>query len=103
MTISLPCPPSASPEEQERAERAFAIYRQELPQLLAQGHAGRFILIHGEQIHSIWDTQSDAIQAGRLLFGMGPIAVQKINPLDVQRFALLDARTGHDKEAECLS
>ena len=43
------------------------------------------------QIVSIWDTQGDAIQADRLLFGMEPIAVQKITPLDVQRFALMDA------------
>jgi len=103
MVIPLPCPPSASPEEQKRAEQVFAIYRHELPRLLAQGHADRFALIHEDQVVSIWDTQSDAIQAGRLLFGMEPIAVQKINPLDVQRFALLDARTGQREEPTCPS
>jgi len=103
MTIPLPYPPSASPEDQERAEQAFGTYRRELPQLLAQGHAGRFALLHGGQVVSIWDTQSDAIQAGRLLFGMEPIAVHKINPLDVQRFALLDIQTSQGTEAACPS
>lgn len=103
MTIPLPCYPSATPEELERAERAFAAYRHELPQLLAQGHAGRFALIREGQIVSIWDTQGDAIQAGRLLFGMEPIAVQKINPLDVQRFALLDAPIGQTEGHPCPS
>ena len=103
MTIPLPCPPSATPEELDRAEKALSTYRHELPQLLAQGHAGRFALIHRGRIVSIWDTQSDAIQAGRLLFGMAPIAVQKINPLDVQRFALLSAQGDQTETHACLS
>jgi hypothetical protein len=103
MTIPLACPPAACPEDQERAEQAFATYRRELPQLLAEGHAGRFTLLHGGQVVSIWDTQSDAIRAGRFLFGMEPIAVHKINPLDIQRFALLDIQTGQPTEDACPS
>jgi hypothetical protein len=103
MNYPLPCPPSATPEEQERGQKILDLYRQGLPRLLAEGHGGRYALIRDNAVVSIWDTQSDAIQAGRLLFGMEPIAVQKINPSDVQRFTLLDAQCPQAGEAACPS
>ncbi len=46
-------------------EREIATYLRELPRLLEEGHAGRHALVKGDVILSIWDTQGDAIQAGR--------------------------------------
>jgi hypothetical protein len=72
-------------------EREIATYRRELPRLLDEGHAWRHALVQGDEILSIWDTQGDAIRAGRERFGLAPIFVKTIDPRDPQRFALLDA------------
>ena len=65
-------------------EREIETYRKELPRLLAAGQAGRFVLIKGEQVVGTWDTQAEAIQAGRERFGLEPLAVKKIDPRDVE-------------------
>jgi len=105
-----PAPPAArpgvSPEDRQRLEGAFATYRRELPRLLAQGDAGRYALIQGDKVVSVWDTSRDAGQSGYERFGVeGGFAIQRINPLDVQRFALLDAGLVRDlrKEPPCPS
>jgi hypothetical protein len=73
-------------------EKEIATYRRELPRLLEEGHAWRHALIKGDEILSVWDTQGDAIQAGRERFGPdAPIFIKTIDPRDPQRFALLDA------------
>jgi hypothetical protein len=41
---------------------------------------------------TIWDTQRDAIQAGCERFGLERFAIHKIDPRDVERFALWDAQ-----------
>jgi hypothetical protein len=87
-----PTRPAHVPAEQwERALRDLATYRRELPRLLQEGLAGRYALIKDDQIVSIWDTVGDALQAAGERFGTDPVATFRINPLDVQRFALLDA------------
>src|SRR5438477_13178672 len=45
-------------------EREMETYRRELPRLLAEGHKGKFVLIKGETVHGIWDTQEEAIRQG---------------------------------------
>lgn len=77
----------------------IATYRRELPRLLQEGEAGRYALIKGDEVLSVWDTQRDVLQAGRERFGLAPIFVQEINPRDIERFALLVAQL----EAECQS
>jgi hypothetical protein len=67
-------------------------YRRELGRLLAEGHAERYALIKGNEIISIWDTQRDALQAGRDKFGLEDIAVVKIDERDPERFRLIDSR-----------
>lgn len=79
-------------------EGEYALYRRELPRLLAENEAGRHALIKGDDL-TIWDTSGDAIQAGHLRFGLEPFLVQKISPRDVEMFALLDAW----KESQCQS
>jgi len=99
MNIPLPCPPAIPTAALERLEREFATYRRELPRLLATGHTGRFALIHEDQILGIWETQLAASQEGRQRFGLAPITLKKVDPRDVERLALLDART----ESPCRS
>jgi len=80
-------PAHVSAEQWERALRDFATYRQQLPHLLSEGHAGRYAMIKDGQVLSVWDTVGDALQAAGERFGMEPAATFKINPLDMQRFA----------------
>jgi hypothetical protein len=65
-------------------EREIETYRKELPRLLAAGQAGRFVLIKGEKVVGIWDTQAEAIQAGRERYGLEPLAIKRIDPRDVE-------------------
>jgi hypothetical protein len=73
-------------------ERKAETYRREVGRLLAEGHAGRHALIKGEEVVSIWDTQRDALQAGRDQFGLEDIAVVKIDPRDPERLRQIEAR-----------
>jgi hypothetical protein len=72
-------------------EKEIATYLRELPRLLEEGHAGRHVLVKGDEVLSIWDTQGDAIQAGSERFGVEPIFVKTIDPRDFERFALVQA------------
>jgi hypothetical protein len=45
-------------------QREWNTYRREAARLLAQGHAGRHVLIKGEDIIGLWDTRVEAICAG---------------------------------------
>jgi hypothetical protein len=73
-------------------ETEATTYRREVGRLLAEGHAGRHALIKGEEVISIWDTQRDALQAGRDKFGLDDIAVVRIDERDPERFRLIDSR-----------
>jgi hypothetical protein len=67
-------------------------YRREVEHLLAEGQAGRYALIKGDEVVSVWDTQRDALQAGRDNFGLADIAVVKIDKRDPERSRLIDSR-----------
>ena len=81
----------------ELYEHEIATYLRELPRLLKEGNAWKHALVKGDDVLSVWDTQADAIQAGRERFGLDPIFVKTINPRDPGRFTLLEAA----KEAPC--
>jgi hypothetical protein len=99
MNPSIPRPGHVSPAQWERLQRDLETYRRELPGLLHQGHAGRYAVIKDDLVLSVWDTLADALQAAGERFGDTLVATYKINPLDVERFAHVDAR----KEAACPS
>ena len=101
MTYPLTRPSHISIEQWERCMRDLETYRQQLPRLLREGHAGRYALIREGQVLSLWDTVGDALQAAGETFGMEPVATFKINPLDLQRFAVVDAPSHPGKEAMC--
>ena len=84
-------------------EREIATYLRELPRLLQEGQAGRHALIKDDAILSIWDTQGDAIAAGRERFGLDPIFVKNIDPRDPQRFAILQTQLQSKEKTTCQS
>ena len=57
-------------------EREMETYRRELPKL--REHAGKFVLIHGDEVAGIWDTFADAVQVGDDRFGLEPFMVHEI-------------------------
>jgi hypothetical protein len=59
-------------------EQELATYRRELPRLLVKGEVGRFALVHGDSVDSVWDTRRDAVQAGQDKFGAESFLVQQI-------------------------
>lgn len=79
-------------------EKEIATYVRELPRLLEDGEEGRFALIKGDEILSIWDTNGDAIQAGVEKFGLDPICVMKVDERNVERYAALMDQI---KESKC--
>lgn len=99
--LTRPC--HVSPEQWERARRDLETYRRHLARLLEEGHAGRYALVKDDQVISVWDTVGDALEAAGERFGIEPVATYKINPLDVERFAFLDAQVHSGEEAECPS
>jgi hypothetical protein len=69
-------------------EQEIATYPRELPRLLAEGRAGQHVFVKGNEILSVWDTQRDALQAGRERFAIEPMFVKTIDARDAERFAL---------------
>lgn len=101
---SLPVRPAHIAEEQwKRAQRDLQTYRRELPRLLQEGHAGKYAIIRDDHVLSIWDTIGDALEAAGELFGLEPVATYQINPLDIERFALVAPPPGSVKETGCPS
>jgi hypothetical protein len=64
-------------------------YKRELCRLLDEGNAGRHAVLHGDQVESIWDTYSDALQHAYDRFGLEKrFAVKRIDPRDEKRLGL---------------
>lgn len=59
-------------------------YNSRLPDLLA--HQGKFVLIKGEQIVSIFDSYQDALQAGYDKYGLESFLVKAISPAEQVSF-----------------
>jgi hypothetical protein len=83
-------PPELLPEGLRPLAAEVNVYFRELPRLLAEGHQGRYALIHGGRILSVWDTYHDVLQAGYERFGPdGGFLAQPIDRRDVERLAAL--------------
>lgn len=57
-------------------EKELATYKRELSRIVDQ--AGKFVLIHGDDIVSTWETYQDAIQEGYRIFRLEPFLVKQI-------------------------
>ncbi len=71
-------------------QHELTAYREAVPRLLAEGDRGRYALVHGDRLDSVWETLDQALDAGYERFGREPFLVMQIveHPADT-------ARTGH--------
>jgi len=58
--------------------RELATFESNLPALLEKD-AGRFVLIHGDQVVGAWDIWADAVAEGYRRFNLEPFLVQRID------------------------
>ncbi len=58
--------------------REWDTYRRAVGRLLAEGHENRWVLIKGEEIIGLWDTEHDARAAALGKFLMEPCLIQQI-------------------------
>jgi hypothetical protein len=58
-------------------DKELATYREHFQELLA--HEGKFVLIVGEEVIGLYDTQGDAIAAGYARFGYVPLLAKRIS------------------------
>lgn len=61
-------------------EKELDTYKRDLPKLIAK--AGKFVLIHGDEVSGIWETYHDALQEGYRLYGLEPFLVKQIQAVD---------------------
>ena len=54
------------------------LYRREAGRLLAEGHEGRWVLLKGEQIIGIWDTEVEARAVAVERYLMQPVLIHQI-------------------------
>jgi hypothetical protein len=59
-------------------EKELNTFREKLPALLREGKEGQYALVHGSELHSVWDTQPEALSAGYKHFGLKPFLVKII-------------------------
>lgn len=58
-------------------ERELATFKEKLPELLA-ADAGKYVLIHGEDVSGVWETKTQALEEGYRRFGLEPFLVKRI-------------------------
>jgi hypothetical protein len=62
-------------------ERERQTYEEKKTELLA-GAAGKYVVIHGDQVIGVWDTQDDALRAGYERFGLEPFLVKQVTEVE---------------------
>lgn len=58
-------------------DREWETFQAKLPALLEK-EAGRYVLIHGDEIAGVWDTNQEALEEGYRRFLLEPFLVQHI-------------------------
>jgi hypothetical protein len=71
---SPPLPPEFQPFLTE-----ITTFYHELPRLLGEGEGGRFVVLRGDKVDSIWDTGRDARQHGYRTFDDGRFLTAEID------------------------
>jgi hypothetical protein len=71
-------------------DREMETYQRELPRLLEEGREGQFVLIHGDQVDSCWETDEQAYEAGCQRFGLAPFLVQRVQRTEPVLFSTVD-------------
>lgn len=57
---------------------AWNLYRQEVGRMLAEGHGGRWVLIHGKEIVGIWGSRDEAKAVALERYLMQPVLIRQI-------------------------
>jgi hypothetical protein len=65
-------------------EKELATYRAKLPQLKDQ--AGRYVLIHGDDVIDTYSSYDDALKEGYEKFGLKPFLVKRIEAVESAHF-----------------
>jgi uncharacterized protein with PIN domain len=63
-------------------QKEVETYLAEKEELVARGE-GKFVLIKGEQVVGLFESQGDALQEGYRRFGKGPFLVKQILAVDL--------------------
>ena len=58
-------------------DREWETFQANLPALLEK-EAGRYVLIHDDQVASVWDTQAEALEEGYRRFNLESFLVQHV-------------------------
>jgi hypothetical protein len=69
-------------------ERELDTYRRELPRLLQD--EGKFVLVHGDEVAGVYDTEESAVEAGDDRFGLEPFLVKQISRSEEPRLVPYD-------------
>lgn len=59
-------------------EREMETYTRELPRLIGEGHAGKYALIRGDGVDSLWPSEDAAVGAGYERFGLEAFLVKEV-------------------------
>jgi hypothetical protein len=59
-------------------EREWATYLREVARLLAEGHEGKYVVIKGDDILGMWETQREALSQGTRRIPLGPFLTQQV-------------------------
>lgn len=62
-------------------ERELQTYENKKAELLANS-AGKYVVIHGDEVAGVWDTQDDALQAAYERFKLEPFLVKQITEVE---------------------
>ena len=79
--------PAPIPEGWKPLFAELTTYYRHLPELLAEGDAGRFVVVKGDELYNTWDTYRDANRYGIERFGDQLFMVHRVDPRDVERLA----------------
>ena len=84
--------PSAAGCQQQEVDRNYEAFKKVLPELL-KSDPGRTALMRGGEVVMCFDTERDAIQAGRRFFEDRRFSIQKVSsrPVDLGYFSYFGA------------
>ena len=68
-------------------ERELETFQKELPRLLQdEANRGKYALVYGDKVDSVWETVDEALAAGYDRFALDPFLVKEITEREEARF-----------------
>jgi hypothetical protein len=75
---TIPCTELPEGNADSPIAREWSLYRREVERLLAEGHENRWLLIKGDEIIGIWDTEEEARAVALQKYLMEPCLIQQV-------------------------